>query len=531
MTNENLLKDDLLINKIQKYIIKPIPKFINHLLLQKLFKKHFNLEKSDYKLKFRLKSNKAIIESNKDIKTTSFEYRNQKITIYKQTEDNNINESLIIKKKNKIEIKDIRDIVTPLWKLTYNETIEKKTKELKNAFKNKDINISFIPTNNFLRNKFEFTFGFLIENNIEIPSLGFRGTSFLNGKNLIFCPLKVIFIPENIKNNLKLINKELKESIYSNLIFNRETKTGILKIMITKYFENEIINLITLHESTKNNLENFYNLILNKNINEKDIIYQNLEKNINEIDKKNIKEFKLIIKFLIKLSENIKNIYFSFDSSTHEGVFSSKIYKISGNSFLKQKVFNFEFKISFFSFFQTNIECFEKIIKDIKNKINSLNNKEILLDLCCGSAVIGILFSEMFKKVIGLEINPNCLIDAKINMLENKINNYEYHLLDIKYLKQLDFSNNLNLNYFAILDPPRAGVPKSVIKNIRDNNNIKQLIFICCDYKKSKINLDDLCRPSSNEYKNSPFFIEKIIGYDMFPFTEKMEVVFYLFRN
>ncbi|KAF7700561.1 tRNA (uracil-5-)-methyltransferase like protein A [Cucumispora dikerogammari] len=548
MLSENeLINEKTVSNKSYFYTLKPLPKHMNHKTLQKLLEKNLNFKKTDYKLKFRPTSFTAHIETTLLVQESFFMYRKHKICIIKENRNSNTEPIKTISQTDVCQTtkpKDIRDIVTPLWKLPYNETVALKTKELKTAFKNKDIDITFVPSNNFYRNKFEFAFGFSDEKINRKQILGFRGTSFSNAKNLVFCPLNVVFVPKNVKVVINEINSLLKIEKYQNLIFDRENKTGILKSLLVKSTEEETINLIYLQDTSNELLNSFMKSTAGRqegcNLTELKDIYE-IKRNtiilppqgsIIKNDNLNEQTFLTVMCFLIKLSDSVENLYFSFDSSYNEGMPSSKTYKISGKSTLFQNLLGFCFEISFFSFFQTNIGCFENMITDIKKEIDSIKIKHTLLDLCCGSAVIGILLSDKFNKVVGIELNEQCLKGAKLNMSLNHVTNYEYHNMDIKCLHELDFTEDgADIPHVAILDPPRAGVPKSVIKTIRDRKNIKKLIFLCCDYIKSKSNLDDLCRPTSNEYRNSPFYFEKITGYDMFPFTKKMEVVFFLYRN
>lgn len=77
----------------------------------------------------------------------------------------------------------------------------------------------------------------------------------------------------------------------------------------------------------------------------------------------------------------------------------------------------------------------------------------------------------------------------------------------------------------AVLDPPRAGVPASVIRAIRDCKLITHVIFVACALKNSMQNFVDLARPTSNKFPGFPFKPEECVVVDLFPHTELCEVV------
>ena len=83
----------------------------------------------------------------------------------------------------------------------------------------------------------------------------------------------------------------------------------------------------------------------------------------------------------------------------------------------------------------------------------------------------------------------------------------------------------------AILDPPRVGVHYSVIKAIRDCDELKYCFLVACDFEQSVKNILDLCRPTSNKFKGHSFRIKSAGGVDMFPHTKHMEVIIELERQ
>ena len=122
-----------------------------------------------------------------------------------------------------------------------------------------------------------------------------------------------------------------------------------------------------------------------------------------------------------------------------------------------------KFRISPLAFFQVNAIgaqiCFQSIIELIKP-----NPELTLLDICCGTGTIGLCLASKVKKVIGIELNVDAICDAKHNAELNGISNVQYiqGKAEEVVTKALDSCSDSEI--VAVIDPPRAGLSKSVTK-------------------------------------------------------------------
>ena len=92
---------------------------------------------------------------------------------------------------------------------------------------------------------------------------------------------------------------------------------------------------------------------------------------------------------------------------------------------------------------------------------NVLNSDDCVLDLYCGVGSISIYIADKVSKVLGIEIIDNAIKDAKGNSELNKCNNVEFIRGRVE-----DNLPNLKLFNTVILDPPRSGVDKLVLKTL-----------------------------------------------------------------
>lgn len=166
------------------------------------------------------------------------------------------------------------------------------------------------------------------------------------------------------------------------------------------------------------------------------------------------------------------------------------------------------FEVSYDSFFQINNDITSIIFDTIKNY---LSPNQIVLDLYCGVGSLGIGSYNNNKKLYGIEIVPNAILNAIKNSKMNKIPNSSYHLGDVskiidKIQDQIDV---------IIVDPPRKGLDLKSINTIL-NIQPKQIIYMSCD----PITLARDLKLLKEKYD-----IKSIQAFDMFPYTHHVECV------
>ena len=155
----------------------------------------------------------------------------------------------------------------------------------------------------------------------------------------------------------------------------------------------------------------------------------------------------------------------------------------------------------------------DKVYKEV---IDIVKGKDIntILDLYCGTGTISLLVSRYVRKVYGVEIVKEGIIDANYNKKINNIDNIEFFCMDAK-----DFLEKYNKEIdMIIVDPPRSGLSNSARRLLLDKkcNNI---IYISCDLMSFARDIKELNR----EYE-----IESIKLVDEFPNTYHVETIAFL---
>lgn len=205
---------------------------------------------------------------------------------------------------------------------------------------------------------------------------------------------------------------------------------------------------------------------------------------------------------------------------------------ILGPGYVHEILLGIKFRISPTAFFQINTPATNKLYSTIRDWCNldsgaaDSQTNTVLLDMCCGTGTIGLTMANKVKKVIGVEIVEQAIEDAKNNAEINGISNVVYIAKSAETAMKEVFTHvEEGDNVVGILDPPRAGMHKSVIQAIRDCGKLKRIIYISCDVTQAMQNFNDLCRPVSNKFPGCPFRPVKALPLDLFPHTEHCELI------
>lgn len=184
---------------------------------------------------------------------------------------------------------------------------------------------------------------------------------------------------------------------------------------------------------------------------------------------------------------------------------------ISDEKYLIDEINNLKFSIYPNSFYQVNKEVMTNIYNKAKEYAGLGNN---LIDLYCGTGTIGLWLKDNFKNITGIEINASSIKNANINKELNNAKNINFKLGDASIINK--YINNIDT---ILVDPPRAGLSKSVI-NTLNNSKSNKIVYISCNPKTLKRDIDKL----------DNYNIIEISACNMFPRTKHIECVCLLER-
>ena len=374
--------------------------------------------------------------------------------------------------------------------ITYSEQLKFKEDEVKNNLVRignltlpKITPIKGAINSYFYRNKMEYSFSdsrWLSLEEIkskkiikEKNALGFHIPGMWNK----VVDINKCWLQEDITNTLRNTIKDfsIKHSIP---FFNHSNQTGDLRtLMIRTTSTNEVMVLIQFYSDNKNNRE-------------------------------------LLLDFLIKEFPNINSLLYVINNKANDTIYDQEVKTYFGNSFITEKMEGLEFKINAKSFYQTNSDQAYELYKIVR-EISNLKKTDIVYDLYTGTGTIALFISKNVKKVVGIEAVPDAIDAAKENAINNKILNTDFHVGDMKSVLNDEFIK-LNGNPDVIItDPPRDGMHKKVIQQIK-NISPKKIIYVSCN---SATQARDL------ELLKDQYNIMNSQAVDMFPQTHHVENV------
>ena len=218
----------------------------------------------------------------------------------------------------------------------------------------------------------------------------------------------------------------------------------------------------------------------------------------------------------LELDGEIVGFLHTFNDSIADVVKNDKTDIIFGRDYIEEELLGLSFKITPFSFFQTNSLGAEVLYSKARDYIGSTKDK-VVFDLYSGTGTIAQIIAPVAKKVIGVEIVEEAVEAAKENAKLNGLDNCEFIADDV--LKALD--NIKERPDFIILDPPRDGInPKALEKII--NYGVDKMVYISCKPTSLARDLEML--------QDRGYVVEKGCCIDMFPNTVHCESIVLLKR-
>jgi len=178
------------------------------------------------------------------------------------------------------------------------------------------------------------------------------------------------------------------------------------------------------------------------------------------------------------------------------------------------------FKLSVPSFYQVNRAQAERLYaKTIE--FADLTGQETVLDLYCGAGTITLALSDHAKKVLGAEIVPEAIDDARENAARNGVKNAEFFCGDASDVAKKLARENLRPDVITV-DPPRKGLAADVVESIAEMQP-QRVVYVSCD---SATMARDVKRLADLGYT-----ARRACAVDMFPRADHVETVVLLSKG
>ncbi len=199
-----------------------------------------------------------------------------------------------------------------------------------------------------------------------------------------------------------------------------------------------------------------------------------------------------------------------------------KVHTMVGESFIRERIFDLEFAISPFSFFQTNTLGAEKLYRAIA-EMADLSQRDTVLDAYCGMGTIGQYLARFCERVVGIESHPTAIEDALKSAGINRIGNISFYKGRTEQVLSTQLKAGGKYAFSVIvLDPPRAGLHPQARQAVIDHAPQK-IVYVSCNMA--------TCARDMGDFLNAGYELRSLQPVDLFPHTAHIETVAVLQRK
>nr|XP_040139551.1 tRNA (uracil(54)-C(5))-methyltransferase homolog isoform X2 [Ictidomys tridecemlineatus] len=191
---------------------------------------------------------------------------------------------------------------------------------------------------------------------------------------------------------------------------------------------------------------------------------------------------------------DLTSLYFQECKMTRCSHQQSPYQLLFGEPHIFEDLLGLKIRISPDAFFQINTAGAEMLYRTV-GELSGVNSNTILLDICCGTGVIGLSLARHASQILGIELVEQAVEDARWTAAFNGITNCEFYTGRAEtILPQLLKSKEDRQLIVAVVNPARAGLHYQVVQAIRNCRAIRTLVFVSCKpHGETTRNIIELC--------------------------------------
>lgn len=201
-------------------------------------------------------------------------------------------------------------------------------------------------------------------------------------------------------------------------------------------------------------------------------------------------------------------------NDTSSPVAQGEIKRVTGKDFISERILDVVYRVSPFSFFQTNSYQLDNFIGKIL-EFARLGENDVVWDLYCGAGSITLPTSRRVKEIYGIEIFDGAIRDAIANAAANGIENAHLICHDLHAKSANGLLAELPRPDVIIVDPPRAGMHRNLVDILLETKP-KRIVYVSCNPTTQARD----CELLAEKYR-----VETVLPVDMFPHTYHIESI------
>lgn len=213
----------------------------------------------------------------------------------------------------------------------------------------------------------------------------------------------------------------------------------------------------------------------------------------------------------------VKSIVMNINPDKTNVILGKKRITLYGSDTIYDTMCGNKIEISPLSFYQVNTVQAEKIYRKALEFADPSGN-EVIADLYCGAGTIGLSMAEKVKQVIGIEVIPEAVENARKNAVVNNVTNAEFYCGDSG-----EVFRNLNINPdIIIIDPPRKGCSPETVRTIAEAEPEKIIMISCNPATAAR---------DARLFGELGYTTKKVCGADLFSRTRHVECIVLMSRE
>lgn len=225
--------------------------------------------------------------------------------------------------------------------------------------------------------------------------------------------------------------------------------------------------------------------------------------------------------YLRQTCPELTGIVLNINKTRGNTMLSGNFYMLWGNPNIRDSLCGTEFEIAPQAFFQINPPQAEKLYQKALEFASAGKGNDLVLDLYCGAGTISLCLASRFKKVIGTEVVPEAIENARKNAERNGILNAEFICADAGEAAQAMAAQALHPDAIVV-DPPRKGMSEAAVSAVASMRP-DRLVYVSC-------NPATLAR-DIKRFNSFGYSLINAVAVDMFPRTSHVETVCLMSRK
>lgn len=232
------------------------------------------------------------------------------------------------------------------------------------------------------------------------------------------------------------------------------------------------------------------------------------------VNGENIPKPEILVGYLLKEVPFLKSLVLNVNRERTNVIMGDKCRTLWGDSYITDELCGCKFRISPLSFYQVNRAQAEVLYKKAAEYAD-LQGKETLLDLYCGTGTIGLTMADKVKNLIGVEVVPQAIEDAKVNAELNGIENARFICDDASGAAARLEEEGVRPDVI-LLDPPRKGCDEALVETV-SRMSPERIVYVSCDPA-------TLARDCAR-FREHGYTVREATPVDLFPRTSHVETV------